>query len=205
MISDKTIKTYDKISGHYSDTHYETTFWEKEFKIFQTLIKGKKIIDIGCGAGRDAEFFTTHGFNYTGIDASKGLLAEAKKRLPHAKFILMDFYKLNFPPGSFDGFWASASLLHVPKRRLAAVLNQIRHIIKPQAIGFISVKEKMDMDEGIIRESKYGGIERYFAFYDPPEFEKILENTGFTVIKHHTLIENDIRKTKWLCYFVKKT
>ncbi len=203
--SQKTLHTYDKIASHFSSTHYDNSFWAKEFQIFQKLVSGKNIIDIGCGAGRDATLFVENNFNYTGIDASAGMLRQAQDRVKSARFLLMDFYHLDFPKESFDGFWASASLLHVPKRRLAAVLNQIKQIVKPQAFGFISVKKKTDMDEGLIHQSKYGGIERYFAFYDPAEIKHILENNGFTVVKHHVLVENDTRKTEWLCYFVRKT
>ena len=203
--SSQTIATYNRIASHFSQTHYEVSFWQKELKIFASLVPGKKIIDIGCGAGRDAEFFTTHGLDYTGIDASAGLLAEASKRLPQAKFILMNFYKLNLPPNSFDGFWAAASLLHIPKNKINRVLSDIKNIIKPNGIGFISLKQKTRLDAGLIKEHKYGAtIERYFAFYDPSEFQTILAHAGFAVVKHHILKENDVNHTHWLCYFVRK-
>lgn len=204
MTSDTTVRTYDKIAQHFSDTHYETTFWAKEFIVFKQLLTSGKIIDIGCGAGRDAVLFVESGFDYTGIDASSGMLSQARKRVKRGKFLLMDLYKLNFPKEVFDGFWAAASLLHVPKANIASVLQGIAQIIKPGGIGFISVKQKTGMDEGMIQEKKYGGIKRYFAFYDRSEFQSILETNGFKVIRKHILKENDVYKTQWLCYFVKK-
>ncbi|MFA4880541.1 MAG: methyltransferase domain-containing protein [Candidatus Doudnabacteria bacterium] len=236
----KTIKTYNKIAKEYAARGYSNPlFWHREFKIFQKLISGKKIIDIGCGSGKDALLFIKNKFDYIGIDASSGLLREARKfinpvREPHSlnpsrnlfltgsalknsnhqlksvafsngvksgKFILMNFYKLNFPRNHFDGFWAAASLLHIPKRRVAKVLRAIRKIIKPQGVGFIALKEKRHLDEGIIKEKKHGGIERYFAFYTKSEFKKILEQNGFEILKNHIRQEED---TNWLCYFVKK-
>ena len=68
----------------------------------------------------------------------------------------MDFYKLNFPSGSFDGFWASASLLHIPKNKIHQVLSDIKNIIKPNGIGFISLKQKTHLGAGLITEDKYG-------------------------------------------------
>ena len=79
-LNQKTIKTYDTIAKGFSDSHFDPNFWKKEFEIFQKLISGKpphkgapvggispphqdflcggkKIIDIGCGAGRDAILF----------------------------------------------------------------------------------------------------------------------------------------------------
>ncbi len=198
---DKTIESYDKIASQYSNTHF-AHFWVEEFDYFKELLSGKKIIDIGCGAGRDASVFVENGFDYLGIDASEGMLKIAKERVKDGKFQVMDFYHLNFLPETFDGFWAAASLLHIPKNHLKEVLSEIHKITKPSGIGFISVKEKKQLDEGLIDENKYGGIHRYFAFYTEDEFKKVLEESYFQIVKTSTHIEND--GTKWLCFFVKK-
>ncbi|MDD5627127.1 MAG: class I SAM-dependent methyltransferase [Patescibacteria group bacterium] len=200
--SQRTIKTYNKIAKEYAARGYNNPlFWHREFKIFQKLISGKRVIDIGCGSGKDALLFIKNKFDYIGIDASSGLLHEARKFVKSGKFILMNFYKLKFPQNHFDGFWAAASLLHIPKRRVAKVLRAIRKIIKSQGIGFIALKEKRHLDEGIIKEKKHGGIERYFAFYTKVEFQKILEQNGFKILRNHIHQEED---TNWLCYFVRK-
>lgn len=200
----ETIETYNKIASHFSSSHFDTAFWQKEFGIFKKLVSGKKIVDIGCGAGRDAVLFTEEGFDYLGIDASEGLIAEAKKRVAQAKFLIQDFYHLDLPKGSFDGFWAAASILHIPKAEAVEVLKNLRELLKPNGIGFISIKEKRDLDEGIIEENKYGGIKRFFAFYTDTEFQKILTTSGFSIIESHTLIEADDIQTHWLCYFIKE-
>ena len=198
---DKTVQTYNKIAKEYSESHFDPKFWGKEFKIFEGLIKGKKVIDIGCGAGRDAVLFIENGFDYTGIDASSEMLRIARGRVKEGKFLLMDFYELDFPRNTFDGFWAVASMLHVPKIKAAKVLREIREIIKQYGVGFISVKERKSMVEGVIKENKYGGIKRYLSFYKKEEFQKLLRSNGFSIIKSHILKEGD---TNWLCYFVEK-
>lgn len=83
-------------------------------------------------------------------------------------------------------------------------MNEAKRILKPEGIGFISVKLKTTMDEGLIKEKKAGGIERYFSFYEQQEFEDILEKNGWEVLKMTMEIENDAKQTNWLCYFVKK-
>ena len=55
------------------------------------------------------------GYDYTGTDISTGLLNEARKKVPGQSFYEMSVYDLDFPEGTFDGFWASAILLHIPK------------------------------------------------------------------------------------------
>ena len=200
-IKQKTVETYDKIASGYSETHF-THFWIEEFEFFQSIIDGKKVVDLGCGAGRDASVFVKNGFNYTGIDASEEMIKIASERVPKGKFQKMDFSRTIFQDREFDGFWASASFLHIPKKDISGILQEAKRIIKNGGIGFISLKEKNGMDEGIIEEDKYGGISRYFSFYIRDEFKKLLEQNGFSVIKMSEHMEDDELKTNWLCYFL---
>lgn len=199
----KTLDTYNKIAPKYSSGHY-AHFWTDEFEIYKGLIDGKRVIDIGCGAGRDADEFVKNGFDYMGVDGSEGMLEVARARVPDGTFKKMDFYSLDFPENTFDGFWAAASFLHVPKEDVSKVIGEARKVIKPEGVGFISIKEKTNKDEGLIEENKYGGIARYFAFYLRDEFKKLLEDNGLKVIKMTVRVEDDEIKTKWLCFFVKK-
>lgn len=200
---EETIKTYDKIAQDYSEGHFEH-FWVDEFDYFKDIIPGKKVVDIGCGAGRDAAVFVENDFDYTGIDASEGMLKVASDRVKDGKFIKMDFYNLKLLPESFDGFWAAASILHIPKEKTKGVLNSLKDILKPGGVGFISIKEKTGMDEGMIDQNRYGGISRYFAFYTIEEFKKLLEDIGFEVLRTSVKVEDDEEETRWLNFFVKK-
>ena len=94
-IKQKTVETYDKIASGYSADHF-THFWIEEFDFYKSIINGKKIIDLGCGAGRDAAVFVENGFDYTGVDASEGMLKVASERVPKGKFQKMDFSKTIF-------------------------------------------------------------------------------------------------------------
>lgn len=196
-----TIDTYDKIAKEFSDTR-TPSFWQKEFQLFTELVNGKKIIDIGCGTGRDAALFVKNGFDYTGIDASGGMLRQARqKKIKGAKFKKMDFFNLKFK-NTFDGFWAAASLLHVSKYRIKKVLFQIGKITKPDAVGFITIRESGIHKSGLLKQERYGAyIKRYFQFYERKEFKKILEESGFSIIKMRAFKEGGKR---WLCYFVNK-
>lgn len=198
---EQTIATYDKIAKQWNRDHYNPNFWAEEFRIFQGFVKGKKVIDIGCGTGRDAVLFVNAGFDYTGIDASVGMLEEARKRIPTANFVLMDFSNLDFPDETFDGFWASASLLHSSKDKVGQVLQNIRKVLKPNGVGFISLKEKKLVDDEMVKDEEYGNGERYFVFYEMEEFKKILEESGFTVVRADI---HRMGNLSWLCCFVRK-
>lgn len=201
-------ETYDKIAKDYSKANYQT-FWKKEFPVFKKMLKGRKVVDLGCGAGRDAEVFVKNKFDYLGTDISKGMIAIAKKRVPKGQFLVMDLYKLKLPKESFDGFWAAASLLHIPKSRAGKVLGSIRELLKKNGVGFISLKQKKHLEEGVITQNILSGkvmirpIKRFFAFYTKAEFKKILERSGFRLIKF-TIKYWKPDDTTWLCFFVKK-
>ena len=131
------------------------------------------------------------------------MLAGAKELIPDADFRKMNMYNLSFPAGSFDGFWAAASLLHIPKRNVATVLEQIKKVVKYGGVGFFAVKE--GEDERMVKGSVEGD-ERFFAFYKEDEFLKLLQENGFEVLEH----SRDMREynpsrnlTVWLLYFVK--
>ena len=204
--AEQTKKTYDTIAADYSKANFKP-IWVEEFKTYASLVPGKKILDIGSGAGRDAVIFTEAGFDYTGIDASQAMLDVAKERAPKGTYKQMDFYNLDFPGDTFDGFWAAASFLHVPKSEVVPCILEARRILKKGGIGFISVKqkEKDGMNEGLITQERFGGtISRYFAFYDPEEFNKYITDSDLEVIDEAMYHEDDERHTVWLGYFVKK-
>jgi len=197
----KTISTYDQIAEKFSKSHWDS-FWPKEMTEFIKLVPGNKILEIGCGAGRDAVFLNEFGMKVTGIDASAGMLAEARKRLPTNDFRQMDFRRLDFPNQTFDGFWSAASLLHLPKNEISGVLLEMKRILKPKGIGFISLKEKTNLDEGLIKEKSNDNLGRYFAFYTTEEFSNLLKQAGFNVIKSRKKLETDEKHTVWLTFLV---
>lgn len=200
-----TVDAYNKIAEEFHLRNGFTILVEEYKKFSELLGNNKKIIEIGCGTGRDAQGLMEEGLDYTGVDASKEMLKVAKEHASDAYFQVGDFYNLDFPDKTFDGFWAAASFLHVPKNEISQVLKEAKRIIKEGGIGFISLKQKTQMDEGVIKEEKAGGIERYFAFYTESEFKDILKKNGFEVILLNKRKERDEKKTIWLCFFVRKT
>jgi len=78
------------------------------------------VLDLGCGAGGDTRALIEAGLTVTAIDGSPELAREAEKRIGHAVRVLL-FENLDYVE-AFDGIWANASLLHVPRAGLLNVL-----------------------------------------------------------------------------------
>jgi len=201
---EKTVEHYDKLADEFAYRN-SVSMYGREYEIFFNLLPaGSSVLEIGCGIGRDAAKLSEK-YVYTGVDASQGMLAIAQKSVPGGNFMVMDFYKLDFQEKSFEGFWAAASLLHVPKSEMPEVLKGIKKVIKDNGIGFVSLKLKDSLDEGVIKENKQGiPTERYFSFYGEGEFNQALEKAGFQVVEETRVKEeNDPKQQVWLCYFVR--
>lgn len=197
-----TYDTYQRISDRWVKKHSDQDFWLSEFIEFENLLPAGSVLDIGCGAGRDRAFFTEDRYEYTGIDIAENLLLEARKQFPQGKFMYMSMYSLDFASGTFDGFWASASLLHIPKKKVNIVLQEIKRVLKNNAIGFISIKE----GDGEMIVTEIDDSKRFFAFYKRDEFNSILTSNGFEVVRTGERISIvGARETTWLTFLVRET
>jgi SAM-dependent methyltransferase len=97
-----------------------------------------RILDLGCGSGRDTKYFVDLGYKVDAIDASKEMvrLASIKSGLEvkHMSFELFS------PDLQYDGIWACASLLHVEPKALKSMLVQISHWLNVSGVLYASFK-----------------------------------------------------------------
>ena len=132
----KTIETYEELVEDYHKTHFNIDMAPQQSFFIENLT-GKKILDIGCGPGRDAKFFFENGFEVVGIDLTSNFIKIASKLVPNAKFIKMDMRKLEFPENYFDGVWVCASFLHIPKEEAKSTLLEFRKVLKTGGLMYV--------------------------------------------------------------------
>ena len=99
-----------------------------EFPKFIELLNGKKVLDLGCGAGEHSLFFKEKGLEITAIDLSERMIELCKDKGINAQ--VMDIENLEYADQSFDGIWAVTSLLHIPKEGLSKVISKLNAILK---------------------------------------------------------------------------
>lgn len=110
-----------------------------EYDAFLALVPaGGRILDAGCGPGRDALAFSQMGYRVTAVDASAAMVALASERLGFAA-LRIPFGEIEYQ-AEFDGVWACASLLHVPKADMPGVLARLRRALKPGGVLYASFK-----------------------------------------------------------------
>ena len=97
------------------------------------------ILELGCGAGGDSAEMLARGFDVRATDGSPEMAAVAAKRLGRSVETLL-FHELD-ETEAFDGVWANACLLHVPRDQLAHVLSLIWRALKSGGVFYASYKE----------------------------------------------------------------
>jgi len=102
------------------------------------LPAGGRILDLGCGSGRDSRFFLEQGFQVTAVDGSEELCRLASRYIGR-EVLCMDFQDLAFE-NCFDGVWACASLLHVPRDSIKDILARIHRALARGGVLYASFK-----------------------------------------------------------------
>jgi SAM-dependent methyltransferase len=96
------------------------------------------ILELGCGAGAASAQMLAEGFDVCPTDGSPEMAAEASRRLGRPVETLL-FHDLD-RTGAYDGVWANACLLHIPRPELAQVLTLIWRALKPGGHFYASFK-----------------------------------------------------------------
>jgi ubiquinone/menaquinone biosynthesis C-methylase UbiE len=183
MLSDKlvTLNSYEASASDYAENTIALLPKEEAQKFIEKLPPRGKIIDIGCGPGRDAKLFSDSGFEVIGVDFSPKMVELAKQHAPNCSFHVMDIEKLAFPPETFHGAWANCALLHISKQGIPAVLDKIHALLKPKGSLYLSLKQS-HIDESFEADSRYGGLEKFWSYYEPDELVTLLSDAKFQIV-----------------------
>ena len=139
------------------------------------------ILDFGCGSGRDAKAFLEQGYRLDAIDGSAELCRQASELIgqPVRQMLFGELSAID----QYDGIWACASILHLPRKELVDVLQKISVALKP--VGVLYTSFKYGDFEGI-----RGG--RYFTDLTETLLESLMAEVPSLQVAE-TWITNDVR------------
>jgi SAM-dependent methyltransferase len=135
-----------------------------------------RLLDFGCGPGRDLKAFTELGHVAVGLEGAPHFVDMARA-YSGCEVWQQDFMALDLPAAEFDGVFANASLFHVPSQVLPAVLQQLKHTLKPGGVLFAS------NPRGHNEEGWSGG--RYGCYHDWESWRAYLLAAGFIELEHY--------------------
>ncbi len=184
-------------SGGYSTTMHKLR--HEQYKRFLELcpLKGKKIIEVGCGRGEFLRIWREDGFpvNAYGIENDLELVKVAKEDGLSVEAKFAEDESIVFANGPFDGFCSFNYLEHQPYP--GKMLRSIYNNLKDNAYGLITVPAWEYILE---QESYYELIRDHIAYYDQNSFRLLLENNGFQVISL-----KKVNRDTWEAIVAKKT
>jgi ubiquinone/menaquinone biosynthesis C-methylase UbiE len=174
----ETVATYDRIAGRFADEWWSTRLAGPMSRFARSLPPAGRVLDLGCGPGRDTAWLAEQGFTALGLDASAGMVDEARRRVTDAgtAFVRGDLVSLPFGARSVDGAWVCASLLHLDPAGALRALAEVRRVLRPGGALFAGVQQ----GEGDAIKRSDAGI-RHFTYWSPVEFAAAVSAAGFEV------------------------
>jgi SAM-dependent methyltransferase len=165
LLLNETISYYDRHSRQFFDQTVDVDMSALYRPFLELIPDSGRILDAGCGSGRDSLYFKQQGYYVEAFDASLEMcrLASAHLGQPVQQ---KTFDEIEWD-SDFDGVWASASLLHVNKASLSAVLERLARALKPTGVFFISVKR---------RDEEWNQEGRFFNGYNEDSFSRLIES-----------------------------
>lgn len=131
--------------------------------------KNARVVEVGCGDGRDAKEISKRCSWYQGFDVSSELIKLAKVHVPTAEFVTADATAYVFPD-KLDVIFAFASLLHLDKNEISALLQRAHAGLRPGGIFYISLKWSENYRTEI-KNDQFGT--RLFYFYNAEIIQKL--------------------------------
>ena len=163
---------------------------------FINALPGDKILDLGCGSGRDTKYFLEIGLKVTAVDGSEELCKRASDYLGIPVYHML-FQELDLED-EYNGIWACSSILHLPKDELRTVFYKMVTALKSSGVIYTSFK--------------YGEFEgerngRYFTDFTIELFNEFIKNSPDLKIEEQWITEDvrpGRRDEKWLNLLLRK-
>jgi SAM-dependent methyltransferase len=172
-----TISYYEGEAPNIAATYEAVDFRAVIDRMLSQLPEGGKLLDVGCGSGRDAAYFLDRGFDVTGTDASKAMIAEAVRHHPELADRLLQHRlpgPLPFADRAFDVAVAMAVLMHLTEADARRALAELVRVTRPGGIVAYSVSiQRPGLDSDGLDNKK-----RYFLSLSSDEWRALNAPSG---------------------------
>lgn len=192
----RTLQYYDTNSKEYINDTFNVDFKELQDGFLKYLNPGDRILDLGCGSGRDALYFINKGYKVTAMDGSTVICNEAAKLI--GQDVICSTFEDFTTSERYEGIWACSSLLHLDNGILKQSLKKFISYLKPNGVFYLSFKYGV--------ESGYEG-ERFFNNMTEEKF-RILTSELRNIAIIEERITDDVRENradeKWYNVVIQK-
>ena len=164
------VEYYNKNAEEFYNGSINADMSSSRERFLKYIPDGGRILDAGCGSGRDSKAFIQLGYSVVAFDASREMCKMA------SELIDQEVWQMRFDEMSFDdefgGIWACASLLHVHQNEMQSVLAKIKKALIQNGVLYASFK----YGNGEIERN-----DRVFTNYTEDSVKTLLEGAGFEI------------------------
>ena len=195
-MANQTVATYETIADDYQQRRGAISAWTLESRdhFMHYLAAPAKILEVGCGPGRDALMLREAGYQVVGLDPTWAMLQFAKQA--EVALVAGDARSLPIASSSVQGVWAQASLLHLPHLDFSLALSEIARVLQPHGVCYLSLKigegEQMQADG------------RFFAYHQPKLVAKALAGVGLHVLEQWNVDDSRPNCPPWVKTIARK-
>ena len=195
-ILNSTLEYYNEQAASFVEGTRNVDFSALQNEFAALVKKGGRILDLGCGSGRDSKAFIDMGFQVVAVDGSSEICKLATEYI--GQQVTCATFREYEPEGTFDGIWACASLLHLERNEMKEIMMKYASVLKEEGVFYVSFKY------GDYSGERNG---RFFTDMDESSFGAILTEIPALEV-YMQYITEDVRpgreSEKWLNVFLKK-
>lgn len=182
--TESTQSSYDRVADEYtrhiSDELKDKPLDREVLNRFAAMVADKgRVCDLGCGPGHVARYLHERGADVFGIDLSPSMLEQARRLNPDIEFWQGNMRALDLPDEALAGIAAFYSIIHIPREDVAAVLEDLRRVLRPSGVLLLAFHK----GSNIVHMDEMWGqpVSLDFAFFEHEEMDGYLQQAGFTI------------------------
>jgi len=191
--------TFDAIADEFDASRAKP--WPETATFESRLPRSARVLDAGCGGGRNLLLLRDRGHRVVGLDASHRLLAFSAAKVGTGQLLRGDLVRVPFRRGSFDGVHCVAALHHLPtaEERLQGT-SELARVLRVGGLAMLSVWAlEQDRFAGVHddllrkgvaavqdvlvpwRRADGSAVSRFYHLFRAGELERLAQSAGLAV------------------------
>ena len=192
---------YNTYAGEYERrTESGLILFERELRLFRDLTPDLRVIDLGSGPGRDANYLSHLGLHPLCCDFSIEMLRRCEDRCLETRLMNYETDLELFEDNSLGGLWTNCSLTTTPQSKIRDILREIYRILMPGAPAYFGFIEAKDYAEGWVNPDFKYSLPRFRFRANRAYIKRLIEEQGFDVIHFDVIPKETSGKNTYVKY-----